>query len=205
MRHRPRTDSASLNSGYTLIELLLAMAVLVVMAGIAWPVMQGQFQRYLLKNEVEKVRAKLAGTRIRAIDSGLIYQFLYEPGGRNFIVVPFEGVETEAEQVDAGEGGLYRIAGSLSENVTFETPEDASTTSEDLSDLGVISDDFLMGLPGSLELSSVSWSQPILFYPDGTAVSAAFNVVDTKKQFVRISVRELTGAVSVNAIRQETR
>ena len=89
--------------------------------------------------------------------------------------------------------------------MTFETPGDASTTSEDLSDLGVISDDFLMGLPGSLELSSVSWSQPILFYPDGTAVSAAFNVVDTKKQFVRISVRELTGAVSVDQIRQETR
>ena len=205
MRHRPRTDSTSLNSGYTLIELLLAMAVLVVMAGIAWPVMQGQFQRYLLKNEVEKVRAKLAGTRIRAIDSGLIYQFLYEPGGRNFIVVPFEGIETEAEQVDAGEGGLYRIAGSLSENVMFETPENVAMTSQELPDVGVISGDFLSGLPGSLELSSVSWSQPILFYPDGTAVSAAFNVVDTKKQFVRISVRELTGAVSVDQIRQETR
>jgi prepilin-type N-terminal cleavage/methylation domain-containing protein len=205
MRQRRRTNSTPSHSGYTLVELLLAMAVLVAIAGIAWPVMQGQFQRYLLKNEVETVRAKLASTRIRAIDSGLIYQFLYEPGGRHFIVVPFEGVETEAEQVDAGGGSLYRITGSLSENWMFETPEDASMAAEDLSDLGVLSEDFLMGLPGSLELSSVSWSQPILFYPDGTAVSAAFNVVDTKKQFVRISVRELTGAVSVDAIRQETR
>ena len=194
MRQRPQTNSTPAHSGYTLMELLLAMGVLIAVAGIAWPVMLGQFNRYLLRNEVEKVRAKLAGTRIRAIDSGLIYQFLYEPGGRNFIIVPFEGIETESEQVDAGEGSLYRFSGSLSENVMFETPDDVTMTPDELPDLGVISDDFLSGLSRSLELSSVSWSQPILFYPDGTAVSAAFNVVDENKQFVRISVRELTGA-----------
>jgi type II secretory pathway pseudopilin PulG len=205
MHPRRRTNSTPSNNGYTLLELLLAMGVLIVMAGMAWPLVQGQFERYRLKSEVETVRAKLAGTRIRAIDSGLMYQFLYEPGGRNFIVVPFEGLETESEQVDAGGGSLYRIAGSLSENVMFENSEDVAMTSGELPDLGVISDDFLSGLPGSLELSSVSWSQPILFYPDGTSVSAAFNVVDANKQFVRISVRDLTGAVSVDEIRLETR
>ena len=205
MHQRPPTNSTPSHSGYTLLELLLAMGVLVAVAGIAWPLVQGQFERYRLKNEVETVRAKLAGTRIRAIGSGLIYQFLYEPGGRNFIVVPFEGIETEAEQVDAGGGSLYRIAGSLSENVMFETSEDAAMTSGELPGLSVISDDFLSGLPRSLELSSVSWSQPILFYPDGTAVSAVFDVADENKQFVRISVRDLTGTVSVDQIRRETR
>ena len=205
MHQRRRTNSTPSHSGYTLMELLLAMGVLIAIAGIAWPLVQGQFERYRLKSEVENVRSKLASTRIRAIDSGLMYQFLYEPGGRNFIVVPFEGLETEAEQVDAGGGSLYRIAGSLSENVMFETSEDAAMTSGELPGLSVISDDFLSGLPRSLELSSVSWSQPILFFPDGTAVTAAFNVVDANKQFVRISVRELTGAVSVDAIRRETR
>jgi hypothetical protein len=205
MRQHTRTNSTPSHSGYTLIEILLVMGVLIAVAGIAWPLMLGQFNRYMLKNEVEKVRAKLAGTRIRAIDSGLIYQFLYEPGGQNFIIVPFEGVETESEQVDDGGGSLYRFAGSLSEDVMFEVSEDAAMTSEDLPDVGVISDDFLSGLPGSLELSSVSWSQPILFYPDGTAVTAGFNVIDANKQFVQISVRELTGVASVDAIRRETR
>ena len=205
MHQRRRTNSTPSYSGYTLMELLLAMGVLIAIAGIAWPLVQGQFERYRLKNEVENVRSKLASTRIRAIDSGLMYQFLYEPGGRNFIVVPFEGVETEAEQVDAGGGSLYRFAGSLSENVMFETPENVAMTSQELPDVGVISGDFLSGLPGSLELSSVSWSQPILFYPNGTAVSAVFDVVDAKKQFIRISVRDLTGAVSVDQIRRETR
>ena len=204
MHQRRRTNATPSHSGYTLLELLLVMGVLVIMVGLSWPLVQGQFQRYRLKNEVEAVRAKLAGTRIRAIDSGLMYQFLYEPGGRNFIVVPFEGVETESEQVDAGGNALYRFAGSLSENVTFETSKDVAMTSEDLPDPGVISEYFLSGLPGSLELSSVSWSQPILFFPDGTAISAVFDVVDANKQFVRISVRELTGAVSVDQIRRET-
>lgn len=205
MHQHSRTNSIRSHSGYTLMELLLAMGVLVAVAGIVWPLAQGQFQRYRLKSEVENVRARFASTRIRAIDSGLIYQFLYEPGGQNFIIVPFEGIETEAEQVDAGGSSLYRFAGSLSENVMFETPEDVAAASENLTDLGVISDDLISGLPGSLELSSVSWSQPILFYPDGTAVSAAFNVADENQQFVRVSVRELTGSVSVDAIRRETR
>ena len=202
MRQHPPTNSMPSRGGYTLMELLLAMAVLIAIAGIAWPVMQGQFVRYLLKNEVETVRAKLAGTRIRAIDSGLIYQFLYEPGGRNFIIVPFEGVETEAEQVDAGGSALYRFSGRLSENMLFETPEDLAATAEEFPDLGVISDDFLSGLPRSLELSSVSWSQPVLFYPDGTSVSAAFNVVDSKKQFMRVSVRDLTGVDQLDPARR---
>lgn len=206
MCHRLRTTSITNRSGYTLMELLLAMTVLLAVAGIVWPVMQGQHARYLLKNDVEDVRRVLAGTRIRAIDFGLIYQFLYEPGGRNFLVVPYEGLETEGAQVDSGSAPLYRFSGIISENAYFEYTDDPSLATDEDSLVGSISEDFLSGLSNSLELSTVSWSSPILFYPDGSAMSGAFEVRDDKRQIVRISVRELTGAVKVDSLRyQETR
>jgi len=181
------------------------MAVLLIVAGIVWPALQGRYEEYRLKSDVEHVRAKLAGTRIRAIDSGLMYQFLYEPGGRNFVVVPYEGLESETDQTDSGSAGLYRYSGTLSENTMFQTPEDLVTTSEETPYVGVLSEDFLRGLPNEDELRSVAWSEPILFFPDGTSIFAAFDVRDTHRQMIMISVRELTGTVTVDSIRRESR
>lgn len=215
-RHEP-TQNPPLNKGglsgphgaanpraaYTLMELLLAMAILLAVAGIAWPTLQAQFSRHRLKNQVETVRVELAGTRYRAIDSGLIYQFLFEPGGVNFVVVPYEGLETEQEQ--AVSAPLYRYAGRLDEGFWFEHAEEYETLGNETAFAGALSGDFLAGLPNSFELQQVAWSTPILFYPDGSATTAGFDVRDSHNQLVRLTVRDLTGAVSVDPIRQETR
>jgi prepilin-type N-terminal cleavage/methylation domain-containing protein len=182
--------------GYTLIELLLAVALLAVLVGITVPSALRLYADSQLSEAAELVRQQVAGARIRAIDSGLIYQFRYEPDGRRFIVCPFER-ETEASNdaatgtgVTTGVGKFTKFAGELPDGFRFIACCIGTTATGQQ-----VAEEFLDGLPNAGDLASVAWSPPITFAPDGTAVDAAFEVEDPRKYVMRFEVRGLTGAV----------
>jgi hypothetical protein len=58
----------------------------------------------------------------------------------------------------------------------------------------------LTGLASADEFASVNWSAPVVFHPDGTAGMARIVIRDKKSRIVTVSVRALTGGVSVSKI-----
>ena len=196
----------------TLVELVLVLTILGVMAGLAWPNLHRFWADQRIKEATEMVRNNLAGTRNKAIDAMLIYEFRYELGGNRFLVVPHEAYQLETNTVDAqgqltGGDQLYRFAGTLRKGVVF------TVTTTDLSDLGIpvveevvpIAEWQLQGLPAADELGGLKWSKPILFYPDGSAATSALRIEDDAGQQMEITVRGLTGAVSATPVVEETR
>jgi Tfp pilus assembly protein FimT len=184
--------------------MLLVLAVLLAMFSIAWPLLDRASGDIRLKRAAEDVRIRLHRTRMHAIDNGLAYQFRYEPGGRRFLVIPYElhggsqtqdSLETSAK---GAAGGLPRHSEQLSEELAFRT-----TNSEMPAER--IGEEWLSGLPDGNQLASTAWSPPLLFYSDGTATDAAFDVVDSDRRFLRMTVRELTGAVAIGHVQQERR
>ena len=191
-------------TGYTLIEMLLVLAVLLAVFSIAWPLLDRAFGDIQLKRAAENVRVRLHRTRLHAIDNGLAYQFRYEPGGRRFLVIPYDS-HCSSQTQDSPEisamgvaGGLPRHSEQLSEELAFQT-----TNSEMPAER--LGEEWLSGLPDGNQLTSTSWSPPLLFYSDGTATDASFDVVDSDRRFVRMTVRELTGAVAIGHVQQERR
>jgi hypothetical protein len=180
--------------------------VLLVIAGIVWPVFEQMYGTHRLEERTEEVRAKLAGTRVRAIDTSVIYQFLYEPGGRWFIVLPFE-----QESVDPAAAEQNESQQALAARLTYAVrlPDGFEFRPLDLTEpmAGALAPEVLAMIPGSIELNNVRWSMPILFYPDGTATDYEFDIYDDKhpRQYIRLAVRGLTGTVSVAQPRQEER
>jgi len=185
-----------MRGGFTLLEMLLVLSVLLVLAAIIYPSLQGAYANTRIQHSVEELRIKLAGTRFRAIDSGLVFQFRYEPGGRQYLAIPYE-YDSSGEEQDLSVLGVFN--GELSEETTFRVADDEPVGAEKLA-AGQ-----LIGLDDATSLSKLTWSPPILFFPDGASDAAAFEVTDAQGQFIRVSIRDLTAAVSLSRLERGTR
>ncbi len=208
----PNRGREAARSGFTLVELLLVLTILGVLAGITLPNLHRFWEDQKLKEATEMVRSKLAGTRNKAIDAVLIYEFRYELGGNRFIVIPHEtyqvptsGPSAQGQQTTGD--ALFRMAGILRDGVLF------TATVVDTTSLGIpvietpvpIAEWQLEGLPAASELRGLKWSDPILFYPDGSAVQSVLKIEDSYGQQMEITVRGLTAAVSAAPVQEESR
>lgn len=189
-RRFSRSSTQETLSGFTLIEVLLALAIIVTLAAISWTPLLTSWSEHRLKAATEDVRSVVAGTRIRSLEGDAIWQFRYEPGGDHFVRIPYR---QSAEDSDAASSADGRMSLVLPQGITFsEVGRATMATREPLTPQD------LDGLPNSGELNGVSWSAPILFYPDGSATRMLFQVIDETAGERTVSVRDLTGGVSVS-------
>jgi prepilin-type N-terminal cleavage/methylation domain-containing protein len=193
--------------GYTLLELLLVVAILVIVASAVAPTVVARMSEYRLKQAAETARFALSATRIRAIDRSSIYQFRFEPGGRRYLAVPTDGDALTATPQTRS----VVENGQLPENLAFQvvaaptpaasSPLTAGTTG---GTTAAATDGAwsaaLARVPNAADFTSAVWSPPIIFRPDGTAVDAALNVVDQHGEGFQLTVRELTGEIFVTRL-----
>ncbi|MEX0717246.1 MAG: prepilin-type N-terminal cleavage/methylation domain-containing protein [Planctomycetaceae bacterium] len=179
-------------SGFTLLELLLVLVILLAITGLVTLNVQGVYQRHRLRDAAETVRKHLATARLRAMDTGVVHFFQFEPGGGGYRVAPFEPLA-------AGVDGamlvpLPELVGALPETMRFDVPE----VIENLVMLAVLSESGFgnVGVTGE-PLASNAVAPPILFAPDGTATDAVLSVVDPQGGRLDISIRGLTGAATI--------
>src|SRR5262245_9272864 len=76
--------------GYTLFELLVVVAILATLVAPAWPALERFYLEYRVRQAGQLVQARLAGTRVHAVDTGFDYQFRFEPEGQRFLVLPYD-------------------------------------------------------------------------------------------------------------------
>jgi hypothetical protein len=172
--------------------MLLVLAVLALAVSFAGPSIASLQRRQRVDQGAEFVRAKMGNARVHAVECGVPYQFRFEPGGRRFIVVPFDHDALAAAAQYNSNVRVYKAAGMLAEGAMFEGGQsqfDSGTK---------IPDDWLASLPEASLYAGAQWSGPILFFPDGSAAPADFSVMDRDRQHqVVLNVRALTGAVTI--------
>ena len=209
----PRRGTSN-RAAFTMVELLLVLGVVAAILAVAWPNVLRLTSQQKLVDSAEKVRALAASARMHAIDSGLAYQFRYEPGGRHFVMVPFErefeGVSPTARGTGTALGRFSKASGTLPEGVTFtSTARGNSTVSANAAESTAIGQKItslaLTGLPEAAKLESVTWSGPVLFQPDGSSTDAMLDLIDRRHQRVTLKIRGITGATSASRVHQERR
>ncbi|OHB69840.1 MAG: hypothetical protein A2V70_09610 [Planctomycetes bacterium RBG_13_63_9] len=194
--------SHSRRHGFTLVEVMLTLCLLVIIAGMAWPVMDGAFANQRLRKAAEKIRAEWSVARVEAMDSGRTYLFRYLPGEERFRVECYAMAETADDPVFGGNfdgqtGGLgysgttqAASERALPEGVTFV----ASQTRQDTRAATVQS------AANTASTSRTGWSGPILFYPDGTSSTAELVLKNRHDRHVSLSLRGLTGVVNISEL-----
>ncbi len=205
-RQRP----AGTRRAFTLFELLIILTLLVTVVAISWPALEQFHLQYRLRQAGALVQARMAGARVHAVDTGVDYQFRFEPGGQRFIVIPYDQQVLAQVAAGAGTNGgagttpgsggqttphFPRVLGRLpSDKACFDAASTGGNTPQPLPG------EWLSGIHDADQFVGVNWSAPILFHADGTAAAAHVTIRDKKHRIVTVSVRSLTGGVSVSKI-----
>jgi type II secretory pathway pseudopilin PulG len=74
--------------GYTLLELVLVGALMVIIAALSYPSIDSMYSYYKVQAATDAVRAAWANARIHAMEEGRAYRFSVIPGKGNYRVAP---------------------------------------------------------------------------------------------------------------------
>jgi prepilin-type N-terminal cleavage/methylation domain-containing protein len=118
--------------GYTLIELALVLALLVILAALALPVIESMQAGPRLTAAADTVRANLSQARSKAIEDRRSYRFAVKAGTGEFRVAPdssdfwADGSAGGGAPADPDEAALV-VDGTLPEKVSFDTAGSGGT------------------------------------------------------------------------------
>jgi len=194
-------------SAFTLVELMLVLAVIGVLAAVAWPSVLRLQADHELSSAAEQARLLLSQARTQSIQTGLAYQVRYEPNGRYICVLPFEA---ELSQGDAGANSgnpivtsAPRFTGELPKTISFAPASMGTTITSGTGMAQKLPESAFQGLPDATALAAVEWSPPLPFLSEGTSQDTLLTLADRRGHRIDLQIRGLTAATSVGPMRQE--
>lgn len=93
-------------SGFTFLELLAVLVLILLVAGLAWPVTQRTILRGRIDAAARELQAELYRTRLVAVRAAAPYAFRYQPGTGVYEILPKEVLDREAARVNIGATAL---------------------------------------------------------------------------------------------------
>jgi prepilin-type N-terminal cleavage/methylation domain-containing protein len=172
--------------GFTLLEVILVMTVIVLLAAMALPSIETMYGDVKVTAAADQIRGRWADARTKAIEEGRPYRFSTQPDGK-FRIAP--------DAADFWAGG----SGTPSDSVAANDSDTPPLVLEDALPKGItFADESNSGGDNS---DGGPWTTVLKFLPDGTA-SADKTItlqVDGCRP-VQLKVRALTGAVTVDSI-----
>jgi prepilin-type N-terminal cleavage/methylation domain-containing protein len=184
-----------IRAGYTLIELLLVLAIFVIAAAAVAPSLRGLARTTALKSSANDVRTALTRGHVLAMKTGRVYVFQYELGSGKYKLEPWVGGDDALESPDANLTGSatnsakddIRHEKSLPEGTKFVQGDAAIASRSQRVEQELTSS-------GS---TGVTWSRPILFFSDGSASDAYLIIGNDHHAGIRVDLRGMTSAVKV--------
>jgi prepilin-type N-terminal cleavage/methylation domain-containing protein len=123
---RRRFDpSRNFRQGFTLLELMLVLGLLVMVGAIAWPSIQKAYEGIRLKKTAEQVMAAFGHARVLAMTTGVTQAFRFEPGTGQYTMT---SVQDDSAAVDADASGSASAAAGTSSSGTSSSTDSSSAT-----------------------------------------------------------------------------
>jgi prepilin-type N-terminal cleavage/methylation domain-containing protein len=141
-------------SAYTLLEVLLVLAIIVIVSAAGFSATMEMFDGIRAKAASDSVRSAWANARSWSIDEARPYRFAILPGKGNFRVAP-DSTEWWNGQNPQGQNGMV-MESSLPRGIRFTSDDNAG----DPNDSNTIVDTSAGG---------AEWVHVATFLPDGTA------------------------------------
>jgi Tfp pilus assembly protein FimT len=183
-------------SALTLVEVILVLTLMVIIAAVSAPLLTGSITEARLRNGGDLLRAALGRARLTAMQAGETYVFRCEPKGKRYQIVQLSAIdaattESSTKEDEYSEHDTLRLSrAELPDGVTFDSCQIAAAPQ--------------LAAPAAATASG-GWSDPILFYSDGTTSDAVLNLTNTEHHMIRVTLRGLTGITRSTPVENEAR
>tara|TARA_R110002049_G_scaffold72490_2_gene187168 strand:+ start:194099 stop:194809 length:711 start_codon:yes stop_codon:yes gene_type:complete len=202
-----RADS-SRPSGFTLLELLLTLAILSAIAAVTIPQVGALLGDRRLVRAADQLRIEMVGLRVKAMRGGriMMLQCMLEEG--QFRMRPYYSLSDSTEAIDQTGLQSSLLSGADQANVAIAPPpqEDAEQT-VDLPDDVTVQSVAVVSAARASEIEQQvlgeqgdGWGQPVLFYTDGTTSTAAITLSHPTHGNVTVKMRGITGDVTIGEV-----
>jgi prepilin-type N-terminal cleavage/methylation domain-containing protein len=185
---------------YTLMELLIVLAVLTTVIGLAIPSLRNFSQRGYLQDAARQLRGQLLAARLQAIGSASSRFFFYQPESGIYIVT---GADEAPDPVQSA--GDLLLADDVSEPAADDGWRSVGSAEEHVlpSDVRFLAPDqpTVRGAAGESRGRDGAWSEPLVFYPNGRALNARIRLA-SDRYWIELTVRGLTGTVQLSPIQR---
>jgi len=143
--------------GYTLLELILVVVLIVAVTALAFPGLYSMYSYYKLEASGDAIRAAWSNGRTHAVDEGRRYRFAVVPGKGNYRIAP---ESAEFWQGGASGGGdpenpAYVFEDALTSGIRFQFGNNNDADGDSAMEVGSVSPD--------------QWVTVAIFEVDGTA------------------------------------
>ncbi|MFO1021178.1 MAG: hypothetical protein U0903_10835 [Planctomycetales bacterium] len=176
--------------GESLFEVVVVMSVMVGLASMSWPTLRASLSKNELQSAARQVASDMSKARLKAMESGVPYEFRYQPDQRKYEITALhapeatvakdEGAQAPAEATTAEEP--EKICRELSEGLKFVAAQLAKEEEA--------------AKPVELASADTEWSRPIVFYPNGRSSTGRLELEGARDFRVEIKLNSLTGAPS---------
>jgi prepilin-type N-terminal cleavage/methylation domain-containing protein len=166
---------------FTLLELVLVLAIIVIVGAISVPVIKTMLLDARMNAGADMVRGRLADTRAKALDSGVPWKLAYMPNSGVIMLAAEDSPEWDAAD-QTPKQTLDVIRDTLPKDII----------------MAVNRDDIASATTGSPQASG-GWQTLSIFIADGTARDDGTVYVGAAGLIpLRLRVRGLTGAVTLD-------
>lgn len=214
VRHRPTGRSAASCSrpvrsgGFTIVELLLTLAILVTLAAMIVPAFGSLLADRKVARAGDQLAVEMMQARLASMRSGRTYLFQLRLGSNELRVRPWVDMNdmTESQDQTGGSSALL-MGGNVTGGAMQAVDTEGQTRQVELPEEVSVTDVRVQSSPRSFMIemqaqgdSADGWSQPLLFYPDGTTSTGAVTVTYEAVGRVVVLLRSLTGEVTVSNV-----
>ncbi len=196
------------SGGFTIVELLLALAIVVTLAAMVVPSFGGLLADRRVARSGDQLRVEMMQARLSAMRSGRTYLMQVLVESNQVRVRPWVDMNDMTETLDqTGGSSMLMTGGNVIGGQMQEVDVEAEGREVTLPENIKVGDVRVESTPRSYMIDSQAqaqggdgWSQPVLFFPDGSTSTAAITLSTEGVGRVIVLLRGLTGEVTVTNV-----